>query len=259
LCGIFHRLLDFLLRFYYDAAFAADDGMARGGRPRRRSASIRTTPFGVSRRWPRKSRRLDQGKRTRTHSPGEQSGPRSREFCAAAAIHRERFNSRFGETFKLPEGVYPEVGARIMDLQEPTNKMSTTIGTEQGTVRLLDEPDVIRKKFRSAVTDSGAEVRRAEDKPGVTNLIDILSALTGESPESIEARYEGSGYGAFKTDVGDAVVEAVLPIQERYRELRADEAELRRLLEVGAEKAAAASAPTLEAMYERMGFVRSSS
>ena len=168
----------------------------------------------------------------------------------------ERFNSRFGETFRLPEGVYPEVGARIMDLQEPTSKMSTTIGTEQGTVRLLDEPDVIRKKFRSAVTDSGSEVRRAPDKPGVTNLIDILSALTGESAESIESRYEGSGYGAFKTDVGEAVVEAVLPIQERYRELRADVAELQRLLAVGAEKAAAASGPTLEAMYERMGFVR---
>jgi tryptophanyl-tRNA synthetase len=168
----------------------------------------------------------------------------------------ERFNSRFGETFTLPEGVYPEVGARIMDLQEPTNKMSTTIGTEQGTVRLLDDPDLIRKKFRSAVTDSGSEVRRGADKPGITNLIDILGALTGESAEAIEARYEGSGYGQFKTDVGEAVVEAVLPIQERYRELRADEAELRRLLDVGAEKAIEASAPTLASMYERMGFVR---
>jgi tryptophanyl-tRNA synthetase len=168
----------------------------------------------------------------------------------------ERFNSRFGETFKLPEGVYPEVGARIMDLQEPTNKMSTTIGTEQGTVRLLDEPDVIRKKLRSAVTDSGSEVRRGPDKPGVTNLIDILSALTGEGPEAIEARYDGAGYGQFKTDVAEAVVEAVVPVQERYRELRADAGELQRLLAVGAEKAAAASAPTLAAMYERMGFVR---
>jgi len=169
----------------------------------------------------------------------------------------ERFNSRFGDTFRLPEGVYPEVGARIMDLQEPEKKMSTTIGTEQGTVRLLDEPDVIRKKFRSAVTDSGSEVRRGNDKPGVTNLIDILSALTDESPQSIEARYEGSGYGAFKNDVGEAVVEAIVPIQERYRELRSDDAELRRLLARGAEKAAEASAPTLASMYERMGFVRS--
>jgi tryptophanyl-tRNA synthetase len=170
----------------------------------------------------------------------------------------ERFNSRFGETFTVPEGVYPEVGARIMDLQDPTRKMSTTGGTPQGTVKLLDEPDVIRKKVRSAVTDSGSDVRRAADKPGVTNLIDLLSALTGEAPDAIEARYDGAGYGQFKTDVGEAVVEAVVPVQERYRELRADAAELRRLLEVGAGKAAEASAPTLGAMYERMGFVRPS-
>jgi tryptophanyl-tRNA synthetase len=168
----------------------------------------------------------------------------------------ERFNSRFGETFRIPEGVYPEVGARIMDLQEPTRKMSTTAGTPQGTVLLLDPPDTIRKKFRSAVTDSGSEVRRGDDKPGVTNLIDILAALTGDAPDAIESRYDGSGYGAFKQDVGDAVVAVVEPIQERYRELRADPAELQRLLGRGAEKARAASAPTLEAMVERMGFVR---
>jgi len=169
----------------------------------------------------------------------------------------ERFNSRFGETFKLPEGVYPEVGARIMDLQEPTNKMSTTIGTPQGTVKLLDDPDAIRKKFRSAVTDSGSEVRRAPDKPGVTNLIDILSALTGEAADAIEARYAGAGYGQLKTDVGDAVVEALAPIQERYRELRADAPELQRLLARGAEKARKTSEPTLEQMFDRMGFVKS--
>lgn len=169
----------------------------------------------------------------------------------------ERFNSRFGETFKLPEGVYPEVGARIMDLQEPTNKMSTTIGTPQGTVKLLDDPDVIRKKFRSAVTDSGSEVRRAPDKPGVTNLIDILSALTGEAADAIEARYAGAGYGQLKTDVGDAVVEALAPVQERYRELRADAPELQRLLARGAEKARKTSEPTLEQMFDRMGFVKS--
>jgi len=168
----------------------------------------------------------------------------------------ERFNSRFGPTFKIPAGVYPEVGARIMDLQEPTNKMSTTGGTQQGTVRLLDDPDTIRKQFRSAVTDSGTEIRRADDKPGVTNLIDILSALTDEPPEAIEARYDGAGYGQFKLAVGEAVVEAVAPIQERYRELRSDPAELQRLLARGAEKARIASEPTLEAMYDRMGFVK---
>jgi tryptophanyl-tRNA synthetase len=169
----------------------------------------------------------------------------------------ERFNSRFGETFKLPEGVYPEVGARIMDLQDPERKMSTTIGTPQGTVKLLDEPDVIRKKFRSAVTDSGSEVRRGPDKPGVTNLIDILSSLTGEPAEAIETRYDGAGYGQFKTDVGDAVVQAIEPIQGRFHELRSDPAELQRLLARGAEKARKASEPTLEQMYDRMGFVKS--
>jgi tryptophanyl-tRNA synthetase len=184
-------------------------------------------------------------------------GDDQRQHLELARDVAERFNSRFGETFKVPEGVYPEVGARIMDLLEPTKKMSTTAGTPQGTVRILDEPDVIRKKFRSAVTDSGSEVRRAPDKAGVTNLIDIIAALTGESAEAIETRYEGSGYGQFKTDVGEAVVEAVVPVQERYRELRADPAELQRLLARGAEKARKTSEPTLEAMLDRMGFVKS--
>ena len=167
-----------------------------------------------------------------------------------------RFNTRFGETFVVPEGIYPEVGARIMDLQEPTRKMSTTGGTEQGTVKLLDDPDTIRKKFRTAVTDSGREIRRAADKPGVSNLVDILAVATGRSPEDVEAAYDGKGYGDLKTDVGEAVVAVVEPVRARYLELRADEPELLRLLAVGAAKATAASAPTLEAMYERMGFVR---
>jgi tryptophanyl-tRNA synthetase len=169
----------------------------------------------------------------------------------------ERFNARFGETFVVPRGVYPEVGARIMDLQEPSRKMSTTGGTEQGTVLLLDEPDVLRRKFKTAVTDSGRDVRRGEDKPGITNLIDIMSVATGATPEEIERQFADAGYGDFKQAVGEAVVELLEPIQERYAALRADEAELLRLLEIGAGKARAAAAPTLEAMYERMGFVRS--
>jgi tryptophanyl-tRNA synthetase len=168
----------------------------------------------------------------------------------------ERFNARYGETFVVPEGVYPETGARIMDLQEPTDKMGKTGSSEQGTIRLLDEPDVIRRKLRSAVTDSGRDVRRAPDKPGVTNLIEIMSVATGDAPEAIEARYDSQGYGQFKQDVGEAVVELVVPIQQRFNELRADEPELRRMLEQGAEKAAAAAAPTLATMYERMGFLR---
>jgi tryptophanyl-tRNA synthetase len=168
----------------------------------------------------------------------------------------ERFNSRYGETFKLPEGRYPEVGARIMDLQEPERKMSTTLGTPQGTLELLDPPEVLARKVKSAVTDSGREIRRGPGKAGIENLIDIMSVSTGDEPEAIEARYDGSGYGQFKSDVADAVVAVVAPIQERYRELRSDDAELQRLLGIGADKAREASAPTLAAMYERMGFVR---
>jgi tryptophanyl-tRNA synthetase len=167
----------------------------------------------------------------------------------------ERFNARFGETFKLPDGVYPEVGARIMDLQEPTRKMSTTNGTPQGTLLMLDPPDVIRKKVRSAVTDSGSDVRRGDDKPGVTALIEIMTVATGDTPDEIEARYDGSGYGQFKSDVAEAVIALLEPIQARYHEYRNDTVELGRLLAVGAEKAREASAPTLQAIYDRMGFV----
>jgi tryptophanyl-tRNA synthetase len=168
----------------------------------------------------------------------------------------ERFNTRFGETFRLPRAVFPEVGARIMDLQEPERKMSTTGGTPQGTVHVLDPPDTIRKKLRSAVTDSGRDIVRSPEKAGITNLIEIMSVATGEEPEAIESRYDGQGYGAFKAEVGEAVVELFEPVRKRYAELRADDAELRRLIAVGAEKAREASAPTLEAMYERMGFAR---
>jgi tryptophanyl-tRNA synthetase len=169
----------------------------------------------------------------------------------------ERFNRRFGELFVVPEAEIPEVGGRIMDLQEPENRMSTTRGTPQGTVRMLDEPDVIRRKFKTAVTDSGTDVRHdREEKPGITNLLEIMSVATGEPISSLEARYDGSGYGRFKEDVGEAVVELFVPIQQRYQELRKDEAQLQTLLALGAEKARAESEPMLEQMYDRMGFVR---
>ena len=168
----------------------------------------------------------------------------------------ERFNTRFGETFRLPQAVFPEIGAKIMDLQEPERKMSTTGGTAQGTVLVLDPPDVILKKLRSAVTDSGREVVRSPEKAGITNLIEIMSVATGEDPEAIESRYDGAGYGTFKQEVGEAVVALFEPVRERYDALRADDAELRRLLSVGAEKAREASTRTLEAMYERLGFAK---
>jgi tryptophanyl-tRNA synthetase len=183
-------------------------------------------------------------------------GDDQRQHVELARGIAERFNSRFGETFKVPETVVPEDGARIKNLQEPERLMSTTRGAPQGVVRLIDPPDVVRKKFKTAVTDSGREIQRADDKPGITNLIEIMAVATGEAPEGIEARYDGQGYGPFKEDVGEAVVALFDPIRARYEELRSDEAELRRLLARGAEKAREASAPTLEKMCERMGFMR---
>ena len=183
-------------------------------------------------------------------------GDDQRQHLELARDVAERFNYRFGETFRVPEGQYPEIGGRIMDLQEPTNKMSTTLSSEQGAVYIVDSPDAIRKKFKSAVTDSEREVRYApEEKPGVSNLLEIMSVATGESIESLEKRFADAGYGDFKAAVGESVVELLTPIRERFEALRADTRELQRLLAMGAEKARKASEPTLGAMYERMGFV----
>jgi len=169
----------------------------------------------------------------------------------------QRFNSRYGETFVIPEGVYPETGGRVMNLQDPDMKMSKSRGAESGTVLLLDPPETVRKKVKSAVTDSGSDVRYdPEGKPGISNLIELMTVVTGDSIAEVESRYDGSGYGQFKSDVADAIVELLEPIQARYREVRGDPAELQRLLAMGAEKARALSAPTLSLMYERMGFAR---
>ncbi|HVY95517.1 MAG TPA: tryptophan--tRNA ligase [Solirubrobacterales bacterium] len=164
-----------------------------------------------------------------------------------------RFNARFGETLVVPELVVPEVGARIMDLQEPERKMSTTSSSEAGTVYVLDEPAAIRKKLGSAVTDSGREVRRAPEKPGVSNLIEVLAVARGVAPEEIEAEFEGAGYGDFKKAVAEGVVELLAPIQERYAELRPDAAALEAVLAAGAAKARELAAPVLADVRERMG------
>jgi tryptophanyl-tRNA synthetase len=165
-----------------------------------------------------------------------------------------RFNARFGDILTVPEGRYPTVGARIMDLQFPDRKMSTTGGSPQGTVYVLDEPDVIAKKFRAAVTDSGTDVRRSPDKPGITNLVDILAVSTERAPEEVEAQFDGSGYGAFKQAVADAVTAYLAPVRERYREIRPDEDGLERVFAQGAEKAREMAAPVLRDVREAMGF-----
>ncbi len=165
----------------------------------------------------------------------------------------ERFNARFGETLVVPEGRFPKVGARIMDLQFPDRKMSTTGDSPQGTVYVLDDADAVRKKVRSAVTDSGAEVRRAPDKAGISNLIEILAAVRGCSPEDIEREFDGAGYGAFKGAVADAVVEYLAPVRERYEELRADEQALEQILADGAAKARGIASGTLADVRRAMG------
>ena len=166
----------------------------------------------------------------------------------------QRFNARYGETFTVPEAAIPSTGGRVMDLQQPTRKMSTTGGTPQGTVLLSDPPEVVAKKIRSAVTDSGREVRRGEGKEGIENLIEILSIASDTPPDQIERDYEGAGYGQFKGDVADAVVAMLTPIRDRYLELRSDEAQLRSILTAGAEQARSVSSVTLATIKERMGF-----
>jgi tryptophanyl-tRNA synthetase len=166
----------------------------------------------------------------------------------------ERFNSRYGETFVLPGHRIPDVAARVMDLQVPTKKMSTTGGTELGTVLVLDEPDAIRRKFRSAVTDSGREIVRAEDKQGITNLIEIMAAARGIEPEDIEKEYaDADGYAMFKQDVGEAVVELFAPTRERYAAIRPDEPAIEDVLAKGADKARAIASETVAAARRRMG------
>jgi tryptophanyl-tRNA synthetase len=165
----------------------------------------------------------------------------------------ERFNARFGETLVVPEVRVPEVGARIMDLQAPERKMSTTGGTEQGTVLVLDDPATVSRKVRSAVTDSGTEVARAPDKPGISNLIEIFAAVRGVSPEEVQREFDGSGYGVFKQAVAHGVVEYLAPVRERYAELRADEGRLERIFAEGAEKAREISSETLADVRSVMG------
>lgn len=164
-----------------------------------------------------------------------------------------RFNERFGEALVVPEHRIPPVGARIMDLQDPTSKMSTTGGSELGTVYVLDEPDAIAKKVRSAVTDSGREVRRGPGKEGIANLIEILAVVRGIAPEEVEREFEGAGYGDFKQAVAEAVIDYLAPVRERYAELRGDEAELERVLGIGAEKARAIASEVVADVRDRMG------
>jgi tryptophanyl-tRNA synthetase len=180
-------------------------------------------------------------------------GEDQREHLELMRRAAERFNRRFGDLLVVPEARIPSVGARVADLQDPTRKMSTTGSSEQGTVYVLDDPETIRRKFKRAVADSGREIVRREDKPGISNLIEIMAVATDTSPEAIEAQFEGSGYGDFKSAVAEAVVDWLAPVRERYEALRSDEAELERILEAGAGKARELAVATLTEVRDAMG------
>ena len=164
-----------------------------------------------------------------------------------------RFNERFAETLVEPKVRIPEVGARIMDLQQPESKMTTTGGTEAGTVLVLDEPDAIRKKIRSSVTDSGSDIVRGPDKAGISNLIEILAAARGVEPDHVEREFADSGYGDFKAAVAEEVAELLAPVRGRYEQLRPDQAALETTLEVGADKARAIASETVAEVRDAMG------
>jgi tryptophanyl-tRNA synthetase len=167
-----------------------------------------------------------------------------------------RFNTRFGDTFVVPKATFPPVGARIMDLQNPTAKMSKSADSPQGTVPLLDPPEAVTKKIKSAVTDSGTDVRYdPANKPGVSNLLEIHAAVTGRAVPDVEREFAGSGYGAFKAAVADAAVEALRPLQEAYTKLEADPAEVDRQLALGADKARAIADPVLARARDAAGLL----
>jgi len=149
--------------------------------------------------------------------------------------------------------VIPQIGARIMDLQDPETKMSTSYGTDSGLVYIDDEPEAIVKKIKRAQTDSGSDVVRAPEKPGITNLIDIYSVARGVAPDEVEREFAGQGYGAFKQAVGEATAELLAPLRERYAELRPDEEALERTLRAGAERARQIAVPTMARVHEVMG------
>lgn len=167
----------------------------------------------------------------------------------------QRFNGVYGNVFKVPDGYFPKTGARVMSLQEPTKKMSKSDDNPKGYVAILDSEDTILKKFRSAVTDSEAEVAYREGKDGINNLMSIYSAITGKSFDEIEREFAGKGYGDFKSAVGQVTADALRPIREEFTRLMSDKPYLESLYRAGAEKAAAISQRTMDKVYKKVGFL----
>ncbi|MPZ88185.1 MAG: tryptophan--tRNA ligase [Nitriliruptorales bacterium] len=169
----------------------------------------------------------------------------------------QRFNARFGETFALPRATLPRAGARVMDLQQPDRRMSKSVSSPQGKILLSESEEITRKKIMRAVTDSGTEIRAAEDKPGVSNLLDLLAATTGAEIAELETRYKGKNYGDLKRDVAESVNGVLRPVRQRYAELRNDPAEVAALLRRGAGAAREVASKTMDRVRERTGLVAS--
>jgi len=168
----------------------------------------------------------------------------------------QRFNSRYGQTFTLPEPYILKAGAKIFDLQDPTAKMSKSSEAQSGVIELLDAPEVNRKKIKSAMTDTGREIKFDEkEKPGISNLLTIFAALSGKSVADIESEFDGKGYGDFKGAVADVVVDYLTPIREKTLELLNDRAHLESIMRTGAEKAAEVADQTLKATYDALGLI----
>jgi tryptophanyl-tRNA synthetase len=180
-------------------------------------------------------------------------GDDQRQHVELAREIARRFNATYAEVLVEPEHVIPRVGARVMDLQDTSAKMSTSFGSDAGLIFIDDEPDDIRRKLKRAQTDSGREVVRGPDKPGISNLIEVYAVATGVEPDQVEREFAGEGYGAFKAAVADAVVELLAPVRERYRELRADEEGLERTLAEGADRARAIASDTMREVRQVMG------
>jgi len=167
----------------------------------------------------------------------------------------ERFNNLYSPTFKVPEPYIPKIGAKIMNLQNPTKKMSKTDEAQLGVLYLTDTPEQIKNKINRAVTDSGSEIKFSDTKPGISNLITLYHIATGKSIEQIEQEFAGRGYGEFKKAVGEALVEFLEPFRNRYKELRAEEGYLFDVLRKGAEQARVVAQKTLRKVYKKIGFV----
>ena len=167
----------------------------------------------------------------------------------------QRFNSKYSDTFKVPEPYIPKVGAKIMSLQEPNSKMSKSDKDENGFISIVDTPDIISKKIKRAVTDSLGTVKYSDDQPGIKNLITIHSKFTGESYEEIENKYQDQGYGKFKEDVAEIIIEGLRPIREKFEYLMNNKDYLENIYMNGANKAERTARKTLRKVYKKVGFI----